>query len=306
MTLKFIASAALVFLLAAAAPPSAIRPEIVTGDVDLFYAVYEAAGGNPTAEQLQHNYLDKGSDGLDEFARLRRITGERITAAIAKRPEIYVEARQCAAILPTVKARLTAALTRLGELYPPATFPPVTLAIGRTKPVGVGSATGGVMIGLEALCHFDFLNPDPEDRFVSIIAHEYVHVQQPAAQTEEPEATVLEASLIEGGAEFVAELIGGSVGYSHLAAATEGREKELETEFVADQDEKAMGSDWLYNGLGTPERPGDLGYWIGYRIAKAHYLNAQDKKAALRDIIEMRDPRALLAKSGWYPGIKLD
>src|SRR3546814_13269434 len=98
------------------------------------------------------------------------------------------------------------------------------------------------MIGLEALCHFDFLNPDAEDRFVSIIAHEYVHVQQPAAQVEEAEVTVLEAPLIAGGAEFVAELIGGSVGYSHLAAAAKGRETALATEFVAAQGAPVMGS----------------------------------------------------------------
>src|SRR3546814_5441093 len=142
------------------------------------------------------------------------------------------------------------------DLYPQAIFPPVTLAIGRTNPVGVGNASGGVMIGLEALCHFDFLNPDAEDRFVSIIAHEYVHVQQPAAQVEEAEVTVLEASLIEGGAEFVAELIGGSVGYSHLAAAADRKSTALETEFVAEQGETAMGSDWRYNGLGTAEKIG--------------------------------------------------
>ena len=292
--------------LAAAAPPTAVRPEIVTEDVGRFYAVYDAAGGKPSAEQLQNDYLDKGSDGLDEFAKVRRITGESIAAAIAKRPEFYVEARRCAVVMPNVKARLTAALTRLGELYPQAIFPPVTLAIGRTKPVGTANATAGVMIGLEALCALDFLNPDIEDRFVSIIAHEYVHVQQPAAQVEDADATVLEASLIEGGAEFVADLIGGSVGYSHLAAATKGREKALETEFVAEQDEAAMGSDWLYNGMGTPERPGDLGYWVGYRIAKAHYVNAEDKTAALKEIIEVRDAKALLARSGWYPGVPLD
>ena len=306
MKLNILASAAFVFLLGAAAPPAAVGPEIVSKDVGRFYAVYDAAGGKPGAEQLQRDYLDQGSDGLDEFAKIRRITGERIATAIDKRPEMYVEARQCAAVMPTVKARLTRALTKLRELYPQANLPPVTLAIGRTKPVGTANATAGVMIGLEALCALDFLNPDIEDRFVSVIAHEYVHVQQPAAQIEEPDATVLEASLIEGGAEFVAELIGGSVGYSHLAAATKGREKALETEFVAEQDETAMGSDWLYNGMGTPERPGDLGYWVGYRIAKAHYVNAEDKKAALKDIIEVRDAKALLARSGWYPGIPLD
>ena len=299
------AASAVLFLLAAAAAPTDIRPEIVTDDVDRFYVVYDAAGGRPTAEQLQRDYLDEGSDGLDEFARIRRITGERIAAAIAERPEIYVDARQCAETLPAVKGRLEVALTRLGELYPAASFPPVTIAIGRGKPVGTANAAAGVMIGLEALCAVDFFNPDVEERFVSVIAHEYVHVQQPSAQAEDSGDTVLQAALVEGGAEFVTELIAGSVSYGHLAAATRGREKELETEFLTDQDMSAMGSDWLYNGMGTPERPGDLGYWVGYRIAKAYYQGAEDKQAALRDIIEVRDAKALVAKSGWYPGIVL-
>lgn len=299
-----IIAAASFSLLAAVAGP--IRPKIVTEDVDRFYAVYDAAGGKPAAEQLQRDYLDQGSGGLGEFARLRNITGGRIEGAIAKRPEIYEDARRCAAALPAVKQRLGAALIRLGEFYPDAVFPPVTIAVGRGKPVGVGNAKGGVMIGLEALCAANFFTPNLEDRFVSVIAHEYVHVQQPAAQIEDPNDTVLKAALIEGGAEFVAELIAGSISYTHLVAATRGREKELEAEFVAEQDEKAVGSDWLYNGLGTPERPGDLGYWVGYRIAKAYYRHARDKRAAVRDIIEMRDPKAFLAESSWYPGIALD
>ena len=56
----------------------------------------------------------------------------------------------------------------------------------------------------------------------------------------------------------------------------------------------------------TPEKPGDLGYWVGYRIAKAYYQRASDKRAALREILEMTDPKALLAKSGWHPGVELE
>ena len=101
-------------------------------------------------------------------------------------------------------------------------------------------------------------------------------------------------------------LISGSISYGHLLSATRGRELELETAFAADMDKKAEGSAWLYNGLGTPERPGDLGYWVGYRIAKAYYRQAKDKKAAVREIIEIDDAKGFLAKSGWKPGMKLD
>lgn len=299
-------SAVLVFgaasSLAFASQPS---PEIIVSDVDRFYAIYDAAGGRPTQETLQKDYLDHGSAGLAEFARLRRITGERIAAMMAEKPALYTDARRCVAVLPEVKADLAVALGKLAALYPKAVFPPVTLAVGRGKPVGTANASG-VMIGLEALCAVDFMNPDPRARFLHVIAHEYGHVLQPGAQVESDDTTVLEASVIEGGAEFVAELTSGAVSYGHLQAATKGREAQIERAFVADLYAKAQGSKWLYNGLGTAEWPGDLGYWVGWRIAGAYYRNAADKQAAVREIIEVRDAKAFLEKSGWKPGAAAD
>jgi len=59
-------------------------------------------------------------------------------------------------------------------------------------------------------------------------------------------------------------------------------------------------SRWLFNqGRTAPGRPGDLGYFIGYRIAQAYYLKATDKAQAIRDLITLRDPAALLAQSGY-------
>jgi len=51
------------------------------------------------------------------------------------------------------------------------------------------------------------------------------------------------------------------------------------------------------------EQGNDLGYWVGYRIAKAYYQRAADKQQAVREILEMSDPKAFLAKSGWRPGM---
>src|SRR3546814_17066316 len=113
MKLDIITSTAFVLLLGAAAPPTAVRPEIVTGDVDRFFAVYDTAKGEPTAEQLQRDYLEKASNGLDKFARIRRITAESMAAANAKRPEIYVHARGLLAALQGVKSRITSPLSIL-------------------------------------------------------------------------------------------------------------------------------------------------------------------------------------------------
>jgi hypothetical protein len=87
-----------------------------------------------------------------------------------------------------------------------------------------------------------------------------------------------------------------------LQASTQGHEKQIESAFVADEDQTDL-SKWLDNS--TLEKQGDLGYWVGYRIVKSYYQHAPDKRRALRETIEMTDPKAFLAKSGWYPGISL-
>ncbi len=280
-------------------------PVVHIEDVAAFYRLYDATRGHPTAEQLQRDYLDVGSPGLHRLAKLRGVTGTAIAATLAKRPDIYAHAKDGMALLPAVQRRVTAALAMLGRLYPEAQFPPVTIAVGRGKPVGVSDATG-VMIGLESLCAVTWLEPNLEDRFVHVVAHEYAHVQQDLASPrlyEDEKPTVLEESLIEGAAEFTAELISGSVSSTNLKATTKGHEMEIETAFARDENNTDL-SKWLYNG--TLTKAGDLGYWVGYRIVKSYYLHAPDKRRALKEIFGMNDPKAFLARSGWHPGIVLD
>lgn len=278
-------------------------PVIHIEDVARFYKVYGAANGHPTAEQLQRDYIDPGSDGLHELAKLRNVSGTTIVEELNKRPEIYSDAKRCMAVLPRTRERLEVAFHKLGQLYPEAKFPPVTIAVGRGKPVGVGSPVTGVQIGLEALCAIKYFDSNVEDRFVHVTVHEYAHVQQVRALVDDQRPTVLEASLIEGAAEFTAELISGGVSGPELRTRAEGHEKEIETAFVADADKTDL-SQWLYNG--TLDKQGDLGYWVGYRIVKSYYEHASDKRQAFREILQMNDPKAFLAKSGWYPGIRLD
>lgn len=293
----------MIVALASAAILAAAAPGIHIEDVDLFFKVYDAARGRPTTEQIQRDYLDAGSDGLRQFAKMRNTTAARIAEAIAKQPQIYADARRCLKVLPRVRERVATALGTLQDLYPEARLPPITIAVGRGRPIAVGSPVTGIQIGLEALCATDWMNPDVEDRFVYVIAHEYAHVQQVSALVDKEHPTVLEGSLMEGAAELTAELIAGKVAYSHLAARTMGLEKDIEVAFTVDQDKSDLSS-WLYNT--TPEKPGDLGYWVGYRITRTYYQRASDKRQALRDILEMSDPKSFLAKSGWYPGIRLE
>ena len=297
--------AAVAVVLTAAVAPA--QPVISTVDVTRFYALYASTDGHPTAEQLQRDYIDIGSDGLHRLAEQRRVTGASIAANLAKNPDQYANARRCMDALPAVRARLLTVFQTYATLYPQAQFPPVTIAVSRGKPVGIADESG-VIIGLEALCAVQWMSPNVEDRFVHIITHEYTHTQQAIANPtlyNEPNPTLLDRSLAEGGAEFMAELTSGESGevaYGNFAARTEGRELEIDKAFVADENSTDL-SKWIDNS--TVTTCGDLGYWVGYRIVKSYYEHAADKQQAVQDIIGLKDPKAILANSGWYPGIHI-
>lgn len=285
-----------------AEPRPSRSPTIQIEDVRRFYNIYDGAGGHPSADQLQHYYLDQGSVGLHNLAEARGVTGTAIVAKLDSQPGLYADAKRCAAVLPRVRERLNAATHKLVALYPEAILPPITITVGRGKPVAMGSPAAGVIVGLEALCGVQYFDSDVEDRFVHVISHEYVHVQQPQSVTEDPRPTVLEASLMEGAAEFIGENISGAVANPGIQAEAKGKEIEIETRFVADRKKTDL-SDWLFNG--TLNKPGDLGYWVGYRIVASYYRHATDKHLAIRKILRMTDPEAFLTESGWHPGIAL-
>src|SRR5688572_19185683 len=110
-------------LLVACLLPAAVHadarqgPDIQTDDVTRFFALYDATHGQPSVEQIERDYLAKGTPGLGEFARLRRVTARSIADRLKSDPAIYAEAKECLATLPAVETRLAAAFDRLATLY---------------------------------------------------------------------------------------------------------------------------------------------------------------------------------------------
>ncbi len=131
------------------------------------------------------------------------------------------------------------------------------------------------------------------------------NMSTPSNRSRRSKAIATPCSTPRSSKEFVAEQISGSVAATHLHRWAAGREAAIERGFLAESGGKANDSRWVYNQLGTQDWPGDLGYWVGYRVAKSYYERTPDKAAAIKAIIEMRDPAAFLAESGWTPGMKL-
>ncbi len=289
--------AILAFAAPAVAVPTAdpLQAEIVTTDIDLFFGIFDAAGGKPDARALQP-YIDGGSPGVQGFIENRIDSAENLARVIASEPAAYAAARTCAENLGPLKDRVRAGFLALAFLYPEARYPTVYLVIGANNSGGTANAEA-LMIGLEVMCTPPVPSDLPLDiRLSQIILHELMHAVQAGFKDE----TVLGFSLNEGVAEFLTELTTGTISNVHLLAWTKGREAEIERRFKAQMNSTDF-SPWLYGGPGTPQAPGDLGYWVGYRIAKAFYDRTADKRAAVKAMLEATDAVAFLKASGWQP-----
>jgi uncharacterized protein YjaZ len=196
-------------------------------------------------------------------------------------------------------------------LYPATVYPTVTFLVGRFSTGGTTS-NNRILIGAEfyggdagvpqdELGTFQRDNVHPLSALPIIVAHEHVHILQSRAGGIFGHKTLLEQSIIEGSADFVGELVSGGNINQGLSAWALPREHALWVEFQGAMSTTDV-SRWLYNqGTATTDRPGDLGYFIGYRIAQSCYTRATDKVAAIRDIIEVKDAAQFLSVCGYDP-----
>ena len=190
------------------------------------------------------------------------------------------------------------------EIYPDAVFPPVYFVVGRMNSGGT-LTDKGLLIGAEMYGK----RPDTDlselddwlkavlgsvDRVPYIVAHELIHFQQNTVR----ERTLLSASIREGSADFIGELISGGQINPHLHKYGDPREKELWEEFSKEMEGKDY-SNWLYQGEKSKDRPADLGYYIGYKIVESYYRKADDKKQAIKDILNIKDFNSFLRASGY-------
>ncbi len=290
--------------------------QVVTSDLKNFWAAYDAGGKNGSNPPFQSQYLNAASAGLRDFIASRNVTASSLAQMVIAHPRYFASIRESNLALATdgaTVARIRAEFATIKALYPPAVFPPVTLLVGRFSTGGTTSLSG-MLIGSEfysllpstptdELQAFQRDNVQPIEFLPVIVAHEHGHILQGRAgalQLHTPR-NLLEQALLEGGADFIGERSSGGNINARLWSYAMPREGALWAEFQAAMHGTDV-SRWLYNqGSAPADRPGDLGYFIGYRITEAYYAKMNDKTAALRDLIEVRDADDFLAKSGYAP-----
>ena len=288
----------------------------VTSDIEHFWKAFDDGGANGVPAPFQTEYLDRASPGLKDFISSRNVTAASLALMVRTYPRYFADIRAATLRLATdddVQGRIREGYRKIRDMYAPAVFPPVTFLIGRFSTGGTTSSNG-MLVGLEfyatsestpldELAPFQRDNVHPLDSLPVIVAHEHTHILQARAGgiAAHRNKTLLDQSLAEGSADFVAYLITGGNINARLRSYALPREHDLWAEFKVAMHGTDW-SQWLYNqGNETTSRPGDLGYFIGYRIAEAFYERATDKRAALEAIIEVGDSDTFLAESGYDP-----
>lgn len=292
----------IVSLAAACASPAAFEPStIFTEDAERFAALLEHSS-LPDASAVQSAYLDPATPGVEIFTPHRIESAQNLAARIAENEARYRHAANvCLPAAQRMTPRATAVLQRiasmLGEEGAPA---PVYFLFGAGNSGGTADARG-LAIGLEVVCDGKENAAQAEAVLEEFVAHEVVHVYQARAGESEAQVDLLYVALMEGTADFIMRRALDRPTAFGDAREAYGRahEEELWRAFMADYRPGAWGPNSWFYGPGRDGRPADMGYWIGQRIAEAYYDQAEDKTAALRTLIELRDPAAILARSGY-------
>lgn len=279
---------------------------LVTSDIDHFWAAYAAARQDTAHAQAQFRrlYFDRASVGLQDYYRLKIRQDATFTRAIWQRPRYYRSIQPTTQAIAAEKPRIVAAFRHFQQLYPAVRFQPIYFVVGGWASggtvseagllIGADQTAGGPGVDTSELTLVQRNRCEPVATMPALMVHELVHRNQGPQ-----DGTLLSYALSEGMADFVAELVTGTLTNARLHPYGNAHEHELWAAFQ----QEMLGTDshnWLANGRQeTPTKPCDLGYYVGYRIVQAYYQRQPDKQQALAHILTMHDARAFLAESGY-------
>ena len=281
-----------------------------TSDIDNFWDAYERVSADTAnAHQIyKEYYFDKGSIGLQSyyFSKIKSI--ESFVYVHNIRKKYYASIKENTLRAKEMKSSFQNSFSKLEDLYPQATFPPVYFVIGKLNSAGTVSSEG-LLIGMDQACMGPEVNTtelnDWEkiaigdiEKLPHVVAHELIHFQQTASiSSTENDTTLLRGAIIEGMADFIGELISGKVASQNLHEYGKGREQEIWNDFKKDMFLNKS-HEWIANSVNVPEgKPADLGYWVGYQICKAYYDQAKDKKMTISDMLNITDFKSFYEKS---------
>ncbi len=289
----------------------ATSQSISTADIDHFWQAYDQLATAQSKEDsigiIQRTYIDRATPGFKEFLRVRKFTADEYVKVIGAAPKFWQSIRPLTKQIAQRIAEIETVLAVFVERLPKFKTPDVCFAIGTLRTGGT-TTSGLILIGSDIAAADETVDTSELNNWlksvlgktgdiVAMVAHEAVHTQQKGSV----KSTVLTASMGEGIADFITqELLGVNI---NAAIHDYGlaNECQLWREFQAELHNPDY-SKWLYGGSGNAGRPADLGYFMGFQIAKAYYEKSSDKRVALTNLLNRRSYEEIYKESGYTGG----
>ena len=290
--------------------------KIITSDIGLFWDVYNTENPLFSPETFEKSYFKNGTKALRLFYDAKVKDASKLTNVLNNNAyrNYYESIRENTLNIDSRVPELKVHFQEMEDLYQPSVFTDVVFVIGAFSTGGTVVKNNDMVIGVEFFTKSDSSQIDKLGQFQqanirnaeflsSIVVHELTHVQQLhyAGQNQRDylgNGTLLDAALAEGIADFISFLITEKRFNYHLAEYADPIEEELWNEFRQEMNGSDL-SGWLFIGSNSGDRPGDLGYYIGFKIAEYFYEKSPDKKEAVRNMIELEDGQAFLVASGY-------
>lgn len=315
--------ATLMTLFAATASMAAAQPAVDpliatfdTRDAERFAQVFTREQDRPSAKDLQHGYLDGATRGVAIFTPDRIVDATNLAKAVAANPAQYRYAiDKCLPLIPGLLGELRATYLAYRGLLPDRALPPIYIVFGAGNSGGTASPEAQVL-GLEVMCGPGTTAEQFRTAMRGIFAHETVHSWQGPLSTKSMTDPLLTLALREGVPDYLASLVTGAVPTPVRNQWAREREADLWADFQRDRviarteitksfefnaKGEAAVKRWFWNYGSAPQGwPAEAGYWVGMRIAQAYVDRSSNKRAAIRELIALDDPAAILQKSG-YP-----
>ena len=277
---------------------------IETSDIANFWKAYEMLNNANTKQDsidiVQKQYIEKASVDFREFIRVREFTAAEYVEKIGRYPLYWRSIKPLTENIEDQLHELENVLAKLDAAIPNYRQPNICFAIGCLRTGGTTSKNL-VLIGAEIAAADDSVEKSElppwlqkiigkTGNLVSLVAHEIIHTQQfDNRKIIFRSNALLEQTMKEGIADFLTyEILGLNIN-KEIHNYGNNNECNLLKEFEADlESDPTNYTKWLYNGGKILDRPADLGYYIGFKIAESYYRQRIDKREAIQQLLNQK------------------
>lgn len=288
-------------------------------DISNFWEMYDLLSmtdDSVAQKQIIHElYIDSASLGLRDLMEVRNYSIDEYYMVLTSYPLFWESIRENTLYIEDQYAPIRRNISQLKTLYPSLSNVPIYFALGAFRTNGtINREKTRILIGAEMATvdsgnvkktelpsHLKeyYSTYNPVENLPFLVAHEYVHTQQ-----NDLVHNLLSYCIYEGIAEFVATLSSENGSYISSIQYHQTNFEQVRNRFEAEMYIPYKVYDWLWSSneiLGHR----DMGYAVGFEIARKYYESASDKEIAIQKMIELdlsneNEVEAYLDASGYF------